>query len=50
MVVNLMILLWLGRAWLTGTSPKTSRGFALCMLAICVIIVLNTLLERFAAQ
>ena len=37
-VLNLLILFWLGRAWLIGTSPKTSRLFLLSLVALCGIV------------
>lgn len=50
LVINLLILLWLGRAWLRGTKPKTSPLFAWMLLLVCAIMVLNTFLERYSAQ
>ena len=38
-VFNLLMLLCLGQAWLIGTTPKTSRLWALTVLALCGIFL-----------
>lgn len=50
LAINLLILLWLGRAFFIGISSKTSRVFLWSLLAVCGIVCLMVVLHPGFAQ